>query len=127
MLRFVFEWLKRVVLELQDYMRLVGNVGRGLVTRPVYGRDIVEQLRNRRTHWGRTTAAADVPTELRDRIETSLKELGEQVTSSSGILSKVRTELTDLAHALSAGPVAVELGQPGGGRGVRGRSPVAPR
>ena len=44
MLRFVSEWLKRAVLELQDYMRLVGNVGRGLVTRPVYGRDIIEQL-----------------------------------------------------------------------------------
>ena len=38
------EWLKRAILELQDYMRLVGRVGSGLVTRPIYGRDIVEQL-----------------------------------------------------------------------------------
>ena len=44
MFRLVSEWLKRVVLELQDYMRLVGKVGSGLVTRPIYGRDIVEQL-----------------------------------------------------------------------------------
>ena len=44
MLRVVSEWLKRVVLELQDYMRLVGRVGHGLVTRPVYGREIIEQL-----------------------------------------------------------------------------------
>jgi phospholipid/cholesterol/gamma-HCH transport system permease protein len=42
--RFVSEWLKRAILELQDYMRLVGRVGAGLVTRPIYGRDIIEQL-----------------------------------------------------------------------------------
>ena len=38
------EWLKRVVLEVQDYMRLVGQVARSLVTRPIYVRDIIEQL-----------------------------------------------------------------------------------
>ena len=44
MFRFATEWLKRAILELQDYMRLVGRVASGLVTRPIYGRDIVEQL-----------------------------------------------------------------------------------
>jgi phospholipid/cholesterol/gamma-HCH transport system permease protein len=43
-LRLASEWLKRVVLELQDYLRLIGRVFSGLVTRPIYGRDIVEQL-----------------------------------------------------------------------------------
>jgi phospholipid/cholesterol/gamma-HCH transport system permease protein len=43
-IRLVSEWLKRVVLELQDYLRLIGRVFSGLVTRPIYGRDIVEQL-----------------------------------------------------------------------------------
>ena len=38
------EALKRGVLEVQDYMRLIGQVGRGLVTRPIYARDIIEQL-----------------------------------------------------------------------------------
>jgi len=38
------EWLKRAVLEVQEYLRLIGQVGRGLVTRPIYGRDIIEQL-----------------------------------------------------------------------------------
>ena len=38
------EWLKRAVLEIQEYVRLIGQVGRSLVTRPIYGRDIVEQL-----------------------------------------------------------------------------------
>ena len=36
--------LKRGVLEVQEYMRLIGQVGRGLVTRPIYTRDIIEQL-----------------------------------------------------------------------------------
>ena len=38
------DWAKRVVLEVQDYMRLVGQVARSLVTRPLYVRDIIEQL-----------------------------------------------------------------------------------
>jgi phospholipid/cholesterol/gamma-HCH transport system permease protein len=37
-------WLKGAVLEVQDYLRLLGQVGRGLVSRPIYTRDIIEQL-----------------------------------------------------------------------------------
>ena len=40
----MLEGLKRPVLEVQEYLRLLGQVGRGLVSRPVYGRDIVEQF-----------------------------------------------------------------------------------
>ena len=36
--------VKHTVLELQEYLRLLGQVGRALVSRPIYGRDIVEQL-----------------------------------------------------------------------------------
>jgi phospholipid/cholesterol/gamma-HCH transport system permease protein len=39
-----FDRLKRPVLEVQEYLRLVGAVFAGLVTRPIYGRDVVEQL-----------------------------------------------------------------------------------
>ena len=38
------EWLKHGLLEIQDYMRLLGQIGRSLVTRPLYFRDFVEQL-----------------------------------------------------------------------------------
>jgi phospholipid/cholesterol/gamma-HCH transport system permease protein len=38
------EALKRGAFEVQEYMRLIGQVGRGLVTRPIYTRDIIEQL-----------------------------------------------------------------------------------
>jgi len=35
---------KRTLLEVQEYLRLVGRMGRGLVSRPIYTRDIVEQF-----------------------------------------------------------------------------------
>ena len=40
----VSEALKRPVVEVQEYLRLLGQVGRGLISRPFYARDIVEQL-----------------------------------------------------------------------------------
>ena len=35
---------KAAILEVQEYMRMLGQVGRGLVTRPIYTRDIIEQF-----------------------------------------------------------------------------------
>ncbi len=37
-------WLKAAVLEAQEYLLLLGKVGRALITRPIYFRDIIEQL-----------------------------------------------------------------------------------
>jgi phospholipid/cholesterol/gamma-HCH transport system permease protein len=37
-------WLKRSVLEVQEYLLLIGQVVRSLFTRPIYVRDIIEQL-----------------------------------------------------------------------------------
>src|SRR5881392_4082207 len=37
-------WLKRAAFEVQDYLRLIGQVFRGLVSPPIYGREIIEQL-----------------------------------------------------------------------------------
>jgi phospholipid/cholesterol/gamma-HCH transport system permease protein len=38
------KWLKAAALETQEYVRLVGAAMRGLVTRPLYRHDIIEQL-----------------------------------------------------------------------------------
>jgi phospholipid/cholesterol/gamma-HCH transport system permease protein len=38
------EWLKAALLEVQEYVRMVGKVGRALVSRPYYHRDIIEQF-----------------------------------------------------------------------------------
>jgi phospholipid/cholesterol/gamma-HCH transport system permease protein len=40
----VVEWIKHALLEVQEYLRLLGQVGRALVTRPFYRRDVIEQL-----------------------------------------------------------------------------------
>jgi phospholipid/cholesterol/gamma-HCH transport system permease protein len=41
---FLWSWLKAAVLEVQEYVLMVGKVGRSLVTRPFYHRDIIEQF-----------------------------------------------------------------------------------
>lgn len=40
----MIERFKGAVLEVQDYVRLLGQIVRGLTSRPIYWRDIVEQL-----------------------------------------------------------------------------------
>lgn len=41
---FLLEWCKKAVLEVQEYVRLQGATLRGIVTRPFYFRDVVEQF-----------------------------------------------------------------------------------
>ena len=41
--RFV-EWLKSALLEVQEYVSMVGKFFRGLVSRPFYYRDVIEQF-----------------------------------------------------------------------------------
>ena len=38
------EWAKAAVLEVQEYVHLLARVGRGVMSRPIYYRDIVEQF-----------------------------------------------------------------------------------
>lgn len=72
-------------------------------------RDIVEQLRNRNTYWGRATANVEIPPEARKDLEDSLKRLGEEVSMSSPVLAQVKNDLTELSSALSSGSLGVEL------------------
>src|SRR5260221_14446990 len=37
-------WLKGAALEVEDYLRLNGKIFRGLVSPPIYVRDVIEQL-----------------------------------------------------------------------------------
>jgi len=41
---FVVNGVKKALLEVQDYFKLLGQIARGLTSRPVYFRDIVEQF-----------------------------------------------------------------------------------
>jgi phospholipid/cholesterol/gamma-HCH transport system permease protein len=40
----VSTWLKQGVAEIQEYLRLLAQIARSIVTRPIYTRDIIEQL-----------------------------------------------------------------------------------
>ena len=40
----IIEWVKAALLEVQEYVRMLGKFGRALVTRPFYYRDIVQQF-----------------------------------------------------------------------------------
>lgn len=44
MLDVLVEPVKRALLEVRDYLRMIGQIGRGLVSRPFYRRDFIEQL-----------------------------------------------------------------------------------
>jgi len=41
---FLLDWVKAALLEVQEFVRMILQVGRAMVTRPYYFRDIVEQL-----------------------------------------------------------------------------------
>jgi ABC-type transporter Mla maintaining outer membrane lipid asymmetry permease subunit MlaE len=41
---FLTERVKAGLLEVQEYVRMLGKVGRGLVSRPFYARDTIEQF-----------------------------------------------------------------------------------
>lgn len=72
-------------------------------------RDIVEQLRNRRTYWGRTASNVDIAPAVKSTLESNLKQLGQDLTTNSPVLSRVREDLRDLSHGLSSGKMTVEL------------------
>jgi phospholipid/cholesterol/gamma-HCH transport system permease protein len=38
------EWVKAALLEVQEYVRMISRTGRGVVTRPFYYRDVVQQF-----------------------------------------------------------------------------------
>ena len=40
----IVDFTKAALLEVQEYVRMIGKVARGLVTRPYYYRDIIEQF-----------------------------------------------------------------------------------
>lgn len=44
MLSWIDKWLKAALLEMQEYMRLLGALSRAGVSRPFYYRDVIEQL-----------------------------------------------------------------------------------
>ena len=44
MLRLFVGWIQAALLEVQEYVGMIGKVGRAMVTRPFYMRDVIEQF-----------------------------------------------------------------------------------
>lgn len=72
-------------------------------------RDMVAQLRNRRTTWNDVASLSDVSPTDRDALQEELKKLSNKVTDKSAMLSRVRTDLADLGAALASGPLTVDI------------------
>jgi len=72
-------------------------------------RDIVEQLRNRRTYWGRTTSSVSIADDVKSELEEALGKLSDEVTTKSSVLTQVKDDLSALSSALSHGSLNVEL------------------
>lgn len=72
-------------------------------------RDIVEQLRNRRTYWGRTTSSVSIADEVKSELEAALGKLSHEVTTKSSVLTQVKDDLSALSSALSHSSLNVEL------------------
>lgn len=72
-------------------------------------RDIVSELQNRTSLWGRLVSDLDVDPGFKESIEASLSSLGDQIVSGSSVLEKLRTtlELSSALLASGVGSVAI--------------------
>lgn len=72
-------------------------------------RDIVEDLRQRSSAWGRLLSDLSIPDVQRQALEASLSALGDQIVASSPILAGLKTSLVGLQSTLSASVADVAL------------------
>jgi len=72
-------------------------------------RDLVEDLRQRRSYWGRLLSDVGIPPADRAAIEESLAGLGKEVVDKSVVLAGIRDQLDALKKALGAAISEVAL------------------
>lgn len=72
-------------------------------------RDIVEELRNKRSFWGRTLANLRLEAPQRESIERGLAALSDELVSRSALLAALQEELAQLSSGLAAGNLLVQL------------------
>lgn len=65
-------------------------------------RDLVEDLRQRRSYWGRLLSDVGVPAADRAALEASIAALGKEVVDKSVVLAGIRDQLDALKRALGA-------------------------
>jgi putative ATP-dependent endonuclease of the OLD family len=72
-------------------------------------RDLVDELRNRASHWGRLISELEIVAAAKAAIEKQLDDLGREIIKSSPLLSAVRGELQNVRDALSNSISDVEI------------------
>ena len=73
-------------------------------------RDLVEEVRQRRSYWGRLLADVGIPAAERTALEASIAALGRDLVDKSAVLAGIRDELGAVKQALGAAvsEVAIE-------------------
>jgi putative ATP-dependent endonuclease of OLD family len=72
-------------------------------------RDLVEELRNRTSHWGRLLADLGLDPQTRTEIEEALEKVGTAIVDSSPVLGSVRTGLSGVKEALGGSVSDVKI------------------
>lgn len=72
-------------------------------------RDLVADLQQRRTAWGRLLARLEIPEELETDIARAMQDLGSSVIDASAVLRDLRARLGSVGQALGSSVAVVEL------------------
>lgn len=72
-------------------------------------RDMVDEIRLRRSYWGRLLSDIGIPTADRATLEGKLAALGNEVVGKSAVLGTLRTELEAIKLALGTAVTSVAL------------------
>lgn len=72
-------------------------------------RDLVEELRNRSSHWGRLLADLGLDPKTRMEIEEALDKVGTAIVDSSPVLGSVKTGLSGVKEALGGSVSDVKI------------------
>jgi putative ATP-dependent endonuclease of OLD family len=63
-------------------------------------RDLVDNLRQRTSHWGRILAQLNLPDDVVSEIEATLSDVGQKVVDESEVLTRLRDQLAEVQRVL---------------------------
>lgn len=72
-------------------------------------RDILEEIRNKKSYWGRLLAETEIPAASRTRLSAELEKLGNELKAASPTLTELTSTMAGIATALGAHETKVEL------------------
>lgn len=72
-------------------------------------RDLVEELRQRRSYWGRLLSDVGIPPYEAAALEASIAQLGNEVVEKSSVLAGIRDELAEVKKALGTAVSEVSI------------------